>query len=347
MIEMKMNDFEKLPRDVNGRIIMDSLVEGRDYKIMLEKKGKRSKEWVVLEDGKFLKKMVNSESYEDYAELLVEELCKQIGLETAHYDMAIKNGVNFVISYDFLKNKTDRLISGELFLASGVSSFEGMIACSRRNTDELGQKRLNNLKTAEKILLSRVPKDDARKIMAFLDMLFCFSSFCFDSDLHLANWSLIYNVETKKYRPAPNYDGGSYFRLNLRAKNVQSAVNVLTRTSTLQKSKRLLDEGKVFPRLLRPQNLLNYSFECTDVEGMDRVEWAFHSEPERFGPCLELLNKMDVYEAISSVQTRINASIPDAAIDLVILLSDVSRDRLSFLMNSFGSESLERGGIYV
>ena len=86
---MQSKELNSIKRDENGRIMLGYIpasVETRD-----EFNGKREKFWYKFDDIDvlFKKSNLDIDTYEDYAELLAEELAKQIGLPTAHYDMAM------------------------------------------------------------------------------------------------------------------------------------------------------------------------------------------------------------------------------------------------------------------
>ena len=109
---MKFDDLQKMPRD-NGYIILDEIHQ-KLYK-QDELQGKNPNEWLLFEETRALFKEVPEGSFADYMELLIEELMKQGGLETAKYDLVILNGKRGVITPDFFKNG-EALVLGKNFL---------------------------------------------------------------------------------------------------------------------------------------------------------------------------------------------------------------------------------------
>ncbi len=116
----KSEILKELKRNENGRIILDSLNIGVDCTVSEEQKGKRDKKWLNFEDKRFLVKYVKPNTYEDYAELLVEQLCRQLNIPSASYDLGILNNQPCVITEDFLDKSCERLISGKTFTSSSV-----------------------------------------------------------------------------------------------------------------------------------------------------------------------------------------------------------------------------------
>ena len=121
---LTVSDLQNLERDENGRLILDSMVEHADYLVKEEDKGKRRKRWFSFSDNDVLVKDVKEDTYEDYAELLVEQLCRQIGLPSAHYDLATYQGRPCVITEKFIKKKTEKLLSGKIFMEDSLKYLE-------------------------------------------------------------------------------------------------------------------------------------------------------------------------------------------------------------------------------
>lgn len=94
---MKLEDLENY-RDENGFIDMDLAINENKLETGNELRGSqnRDKFWVFLDDTEVLVRSENldecAKDYTIYAELLVEELAKQVGIDCAHYDAMKYNG---------------------------------------------------------------------------------------------------------------------------------------------------------------------------------------------------------------------------------------------------------------
>lgn len=114
----KMREFKEIdvPRE-RGFLSLDDYFRarlGRDFwndqdlydngLIDQEDRGYGEKFWILDENKERLalfKEPINYYGYESYAELISEEVCKILGMPTAHYDLAKFNGIEGVISYNF------------------------------------------------------------------------------------------------------------------------------------------------------------------------------------------------------------------------------------------------------
>ena len=317
--------LENLPRDSEGRIILDDLVENVDYEPLLEEKGKRSKNWMKFTDGQVLVKYIKPGTFEDYAEMIVEEMCKQIGLESAHYDLAILNGNPCVITWDFRK-ENECLISGKTFTSIGVEILINNNQYERQH--EHDQKELNNLDTIRRCLSIYMSEEAVAEEMEKFDLLFGLNCFGLNGDIHLSNWSVLHNAQGERtYRLSPNYDCGSYFRFNLSQKNISKHLRNILRQKNAENIKRIVEDD-IFGKEYVRHNSLNYTYNSTEELGMSRLEEAFRTEPERFVSVLQKLYQIDPYEIIINVQKRIQKTMPEECSDWLVSCIDANQHRI-------------------
>lgn len=325
--------IKTLPRDNEGRLILDSLIPGEDYEIEAEDKGRRRKKWIRFQDKRYLVKEIKQETYEDYAELLVEQLCLQLGMPTAHYDLATLNGKPCVMTEDFIKAPMEKMESGKTFLLSAVRILVDNGLYTR--IDDNDQKELNNLKMIERCLAIYLPEDKLREVMKSFDMLFALNCFCINGDIHLDNWSVIKDRTSEfPFRLAPNYDFASYFRFNI------SKSNILKHIVNLRKQRKTRDEKKyledyIFGEKFNKYNSLTYCYTSTNRLGFTRLEAAFLAEPERFVDILQRLYELDPRKAVMNVQTMLGANIPEDCAEWFTLVVECNQRRIEQTINSF------------
>lgn len=334
---LTVSDLQNLERDENGRLILDSMVEHVDYLVKEEEKGKRKKRWFSFSDNDVLVKDVKDDTFEDYAELLVEQLCRQIGLPSAHYDLATYQGRHCVITEKFIKKETEVLSSGKIFIEDSLKILEDNGIYFRKTKGD--QKELNNLEMIERCLAIYLPDEKVKEIMKSFDMLFAFNCFCYNGDIHLSNWSVIHDYKADpSYRMAPNYDAGGYFHFNLNKGNIFKHARNLMRQSKMDQKTKIL-EDQMFGKEYNKHNSLNYKFTSTDELGLTRLEEAFRAEPERFAPIFQKLVEIDPYEAIINVKKQLGVkSLPDECVEWFISVIEASQERLSYIVNSYYSQ---------
>ena len=121
-----MDKLEKYRQD--GTINVSKIIEQNKFEIDLEKSGARQKFW--FDNHQYLFKAIFPGSYEDYAEVIAEEIAKQFGIPCAEYDLAVFEGKKGVVTKNFLQ-EDEVLITGseiiEYIMDSYVTPIE--VAC--------------------------------------------------------------------------------------------------------------------------------------------------------------------------------------------------------------------------
>ena len=202
-----LEDLEKF-RDENGFIDL-SQTDIAITEDSREEKGTmgRIKNWVDFNGKKFLLRGDAVDNYSSYAELIVEEIAKKLGIETAHYDlMKLKNEkgeyVTGVISESMLDYDKDNLISLHELIGDEPESddIDYMSATRYYFTIERLRKYLkeNSNNYSEEYIESIILQYKKRLLFALITA---------DTDKHPENISFIINKSgTSSMRISPNYD---------------------------------------------------------------------------------------------------------------------------------------------
>lgn len=216
---------------INGRLDLDEYFSQRGAKncvdleelanqglIEPEISGICDKFWILSSDNNeriALFKVSEANSYADYAELLAEEMAKVMEIKTAHYDLATFNGMNGVISYNFLDeydsiyHGTDIILdyydekiedSAELLSMYGLTSKDLI--------DDVCLK-LNNLEDIWSIIEHKYKDYNnksgiVKRVMDGLVDKLIFDVLTNNVDDHSENWGII-DTDSGKYL-APMYD---------------------------------------------------------------------------------------------------------------------------------------------
>ena len=305
---MFSKDLCTLARDKEGRINLDEVVS--NILLKNELKGKRKKFWMIFSDTKVLFKETNQNSYEDYAELLFEELCEAVGLPSAHYDLASCNDKIGVISYDFRSSK-ENFISGSILLKKYINMLEendGFIA-----SKTIDNRLYNNLNTIEKALALECTPLMTVHIMSSLDLLYGLDCLGLQVDRHWNNWGVLHSVHhgilLKRF--APQFDGGGLCGFNISKKKIHNKLNYLNKQTNLYQIQRILEQN-LLPTSFDNSFGLRYD-EQVDFGyfGVSRLMKAYIKEPTRFLKVIDCLLCIDPIDIVDNVEKRIHAQIPD------------------------------------
>ena len=110
--------------------------------IEVETTGLSDKFWIIdpITTRKIALFKEQSNLYTCYSELFSEEIAKILDFETAHYDLAVFNGYQGVISYNFLKNEENYLSGFDVL----NEYFEEKIFMDQKIIEELREKYIKN-----------------------------------------------------------------------------------------------------------------------------------------------------------------------------------------------------------
>lgn len=285
-------------RNEEGYIVIDSIESKVEQKE--EIKGRRNKKWFIFDDSNILFKETNENTYEEYAEMLATEIFRQVGFETADYDLAILHGKKGVISRDFLK-KGELIISGKTILKNyGEILNENLLNEPINST----YNTLIDIENALKIYTS-----DIKKTMKQLDLLFSIDCIMSQSDRHWRNWSIILSQINSSMRLAPQYDSSAICRFQLSKSNIAKYLRIVKR-SKYEAQKRMI-EYDMYSAGFDKTYLLRYDREKDNLAGVQLLEEAYSKEKSRFEYIIRMLpKKIDLDLAVETVEKRINSEIP-------------------------------------
>jgi hypothetical protein len=285
---MFLKDLE-LYRNKDGYIDLDkSNYNGFEEEI----KGKRKKKWVLFDDGKVLFKETFPYSYEHYSELVSCEVSKQMGIETAEYDLAILNGKKGVISYNFLKSN-ETLISGAMILNHIQEIYK------ENNKNVVLTNNICDISIAIQMYVSN--SDYCDRILFDLCKTYFLDLIMLESDRHTRNWSIIFNGQYS--RLAPRYDSGSIVRTNRQI------------SSIVQHANECFANGKIRIKsieyhLKNIKNNLVYSRNGFDINAEDDFSIFAREQPEVTRKLSLMLPKLNIDEVFQKIECKLNNPLP-------------------------------------
>lgn len=203
-----LNDLEKF-RDKDGFIDL-SIAGIQITPESKEKKGtKRLKNWIDFGGTKVLIRGEVVENYSIYAELIVEEIAKQLGIETAHYDLIKiidENGIENlgVLSESIIDFDNEQLISLHDLIGDEpqVGDEEDDVEFESATRYEFTVDKLK-----ERLELVGYQEEEIQKIILDYKKRLIFYLSVLDTDKHPENISFIKEINGNgKIRLSPNYD---------------------------------------------------------------------------------------------------------------------------------------------
>ncbi len=174
--------------------------------------------WILSSDNNeriALFKVTEANSYADYAELLAEEIAKVMEIRTAHYDLAIFNGWNGVISYNFLDeydsiyHGTDIILDYYDEKVDDNAEFLSMYGLTGKDLVDDVCVKLNNLEDIWSIIEHKYKDYNnksgiVKRVMDGLVDKLIFDVLTNNVDDHSENWGIV-DTDSGKYL-APMYD---------------------------------------------------------------------------------------------------------------------------------------------
>ena len=268
--------------------------------IEVETTGLSDKFWIIdpITTRKIALFKEQSNLYTCYSELFSEEIAKILDFETAHYDLAVFNGYQGVISYNFLKNE-ENYLSGfdvlneyfeeKIFMDQKMASMYN-IDLDNDTIDEAFDK-LNNLDSIWSIIEEKYKDDPHKRQIVFNIMDKVVDKLMFDIltvnvDDHSDNWALIDN------RLAPLFDNERIINMHNKEKNEERVKKGLNDKELL-----MTVDGS---GINKPLEVLKYFLKISSSEYKERFE--------------NKLNKLETnleYIPIN-IEKRTMCEIPDA-----------------------------------
>ena len=190
--------------------VIDSTYEEVECKL----KGRCPKKKLVKDGSSYIFKY-GSTNFQIYAELIAEQIGKQMGITMAHYDMANKDGIYGVLTPNFLK--PCEMIISSLALRKSIDEI-----CDENDISlDLSENVVTNIVTSAYVYDKTI---DTKKITYELMKRWVFYGLIMESDKNNTNISFI-KAPNGKLRLSPDYDNSTMARLNENIYDFLSGLN--------------------------------------------------------------------------------------------------------------------------
>ena len=207
--DYKLEDLECF-RDEKGFIDLSKA----DIKITSEsreKKGtqERLKNWVDFDGKKVLIRGEVVDNYSVYAELIVEEIAKELGIETAHYDLIKIKDEGGKESYGVLSESIIDLDKQQLISLHDLIGDESESVNTTEDVDyeSVTRYQFTKDKLRDRLSLSGYSEQDINQILLDYDKRMLFYLSVLDTDKHTENISFVKDINGDgKISLSPNYD---------------------------------------------------------------------------------------------------------------------------------------------
>lgn len=306
---MKLKDLEKF-RDENGFIDFDKILE---LKVKGEVNGlnegleetrgsnEKFKRWYELEDCDMLLRSTmfvgEIANYTVYAEMIIEELAKQVGLPCAHYDLIKINGLEGNLSVSLIDDKENQEMTAlsqnqaDIDIIAGSTIYEA----------------LNKIKYFS-VMQGIGGKETARMNVDFFKMII-FDLFTMQTDRHLGNISLM--NDSGKMSLSGLYDNECSLMLDIPKKRISEMLRSEDRVEKIEKMS-YIQEGCI--------NLPDKEIK-RGVSYWESLLLALYNlkYPAIQSFMKECSEKLNIEDAIRKVEERIGAEIPKEAKEFAII----------------------------
>lgn len=302
----------------------------------------RIKNWVDFRGTRALIKgeliRDQEKDYGIYAELIVEEIAKRLGVETAHYDLIRINGDDGEPIFGVLSQSVVDVTSGEELV-----SLHSLIRSEvEEESDFMDTTKYEyTVKRLEYVLLKDgYDVEQVQQVISDYKKRLAFATTIIDTDKHTENVAFIKRTINgkKTIRLSPNFDS-------------ESALMLDTRISLIQK---LLED---YLALRESVDLAHPKIGTIKkrIDGGEESLWkdtlnALCEEDEIYYYCTEvLIEQLDMDEILDSVEARIKAPLPKDVRTLVIGAYTCRNKQMSTLLaqglgeNTFLESIIELG----
>lgn len=297
-------DLTKL-RDENGFINLDN-IEINFSLDSREKKGnaQRDKNWIKLSDGrKFLLKLddnvLDNQTGLCYSELIVDELAKQVGIDTAFYDIVKKDGKVGVISEKIISDDEELITLEDIINGAGDVSSEGYTDLT--DLLEVFRGMIYGMKDAN------MEKEDIKEQLMNVQKKLVFDMFTLASDNHSENISFVKRNDSTKLEISKMYDNEKSLLLESPESDIDEIymndINMIKYDSDMSMPKMVIfPEDNDDPKA---NEIWMYTFDQLYMYSDEIGDFAYD--------CSQNLN---IDDAIEKVEERIGAKIPEKYADV-------------------------------
>lgn len=316
-LDLKYEELKKY-RNEEGYIDLDKVLT-KDVDAQREVRGytKRQKDWIELSDTKILVK-TNTEEFENdsWSEMISTELAKQAGIECAEYDLVSYKNEKGIISKNICK-------AGEELIT--VNDLVGTGPTNEEYPDSTDIYYIfDNLE--ERLKEDGVKEEDIDKCMLSLRKQMLFDIYVMETDRHTENISFILGTDEngkRTTRLSPMYDTEKSLALYDNPeymKKIYSDMLKVSEVTNMQEPKICVipEEEELVPdtplssfMAFLQSNVVTDEY-STDSEKMWKETLDFLCEDDRALEYVEnVLDKLNITDAIDKVEERINAKIPE------------------------------------
>lgn len=279
-------------RDKDGFIDLDAL----NLSFPLESRERmgnpnRDKNWINFKGEKALyKEQIMIDDKDNgmmYAELIVEELAKQAGIEVARTDIVKKDGKKGILSYSILKDGEE------------LHSLHSLIGETKDSTEYFDTVDLCDMlkKTIAALGKEGVSRNEATDIITGIEKRLAFDTFIMAADRHTENISLVIDKEGK-FKNAPLYDNENSLMLDM---DIELLEDLASSPTSLKASADFVDPKVA---LIPEEGTLSKSLwkDTLDILCSDDDVYDF---------MMDCFDTLDIDKAIDNVEAKIHAKIPE------------------------------------
>lgn len=294
---MKIEELNKY-RDEEGYIDIDKFEKSNEFQKQREMLGSHNREkfWINFDDGRIMIRTSNLDKegveYSNYAELIFEELAKQVDIPCAHYDLIKYKGKKGIYTRNVLEKEQESLIHAKTLLLNLDSKYNYELASS---IDDIFESYSAFYKYDD------IPKSQISKLCKSTAKMAIFDIYTMSTDRHPENFGTIFYSDgvTKEVELSPMFDNECSLMLDQPKDTIDELVE---NKRMLEKYVELQNQFIVVPEEQRDES-------CLDWE--DTLFYLCDESEE----CMDFAEKcsknLDIEKAISCVENRINAKIPE------------------------------------
>lgn len=348
---MKISELEKYRKE-DGYIDIDAFEKEHSVRKVPELRGagNKEKDWFKLEDGDVLIRTENlfdeGVIYSTYAELIFEELAKQVDIPTAHYDLITYKGQKGVLSQNVAYDN------------ESLISMKDLLDCCNRKHD-IGDDQNIHVKDAIRTFetfykeFGDFPKEDYIRICNDFVNMAIFDIYAISTDRHAENCGVLY--DGKNARWSPMFDNECSLMLDSPQENIEYLIN------TPRVMEQYLDLQ--YPRIYYTYEDEDFGVEVMNEDDIDKfldeilsdtdnnfiesADWQnticnlseFGDEQMEF--IKKCNDKLDIEAAIQNVEERIGVKLPE---ELTVFVSKVFNTRKKQISNELLLDDMELGG---
>lgn len=336
---LKSGEFGDLGKYINenGDIDINSIFKDRVIGFDRETEGSqnRDKFWVTLDDTQVMLRTNNLSNenveYITYAELIVEELAKQVNMPCAHYDLVEFNGQKGIITKNILERQKESIISAQTLLVSYDTKNKDKNIGDPINIEEL-------FSAFSLFKYDDLSKEEIQEARVMLAKKAVFESFTMATDSHSNDIIFVFysDGETKSAKLFPLIDNEHSLMLQ---QPLELIDEMLDKPGLLEIYERLQD-----PLIVAPNDYKEELIEQEEIyykmlgeKPPEHCDWQFITEylcdDDIMGEeCREFAEKcsekLDIGKAIECVEEKVHCKLPDKLKEFVTKAFELRKEKV-------------------